>query len=190
MPCCDTMMILGFCTTSSDKWLPWLTTIATTQVLQFFHPFFHRVAITSFLSCRSGRAIVAKNSTWNLPHREKSNSMLRNSGMKGQSVPAFLFWGRYVYTYIIYVLKRSCSRHMLVKRLIDINSRRETAIQVTVTKELEDSKILQFFSSQHLPNSCYLLNQRMTPKVFMYIAMTWLRSWETSHTKMPRQAGH
>lgn len=96
----------------------------------------------------------------------------------------------YIYIYIIYVLKRSCSRHMLVKRLIDINSRRETAIQVTVRKELEDSKILQFFSSQHLANSCYLLNQRMTPKVFMYIAMTWLRSWETSHTKMPRQAGH
>ena len=35
------------------------------------------------LSRRPGRAIVAKNSTWNLPHREKSNSMLRNSGMKG-----------------------------------------------------------------------------------------------------------
>ena len=107
-----------------------------------------------------------------------------------RAVSSRIFVLRSLCIYIIYVLKRSCSRHMLVKRLIDINSRRETAIQVTVTKELEESKILQFFSSQHLPNSCYLLNQRMTPKVFMYIAMTWLRSWETSDTKMPRQAGH
>lgn len=120
MPCYDTMMILGFCTTSSYKWPPWTYHIATTQVLQFFHPFFSWRCNNFIFVRRPGRAIVAKNSTWNLLQGWGKNALNEWTvkqhveelgGWKGSQFPHFCFEVA-IYIYIICVLKRSCSRHI------------------------------------------------------------------------------